>query len=195
MSIVHQTSAVESANTHLPVIELFRTETRREIVRYVVTEVHHDPFRQADIANQINVSCESLRQHRRPLEELGILYCLTDEQKPIPHYRPADTDVVRLLRAGPLGALITLFETSGSRELVDFFLTTADPGISYSLNQIGEKGGPQYQGASNNIPHLVDTRLVTEVDGPRATEYRVNTDSDTYRFLVRLNNTIDATHE
>jgi hypothetical protein len=195
MSIDQKAQTSASFDGYLPVIELFRGKTRQTVVHYVAVNVHHKPFRQADIVDQTKITQESFRKHREMLEELGVITCVTDESENIPHYQPGDTDVIRVLRTWGLKTPLTLFETTGSQALVEFFLTSADSETSYSISQIGREGGPGYDAVSGNISRLVNSRLVTEEAGSRGTEYRLNPESDTYRFILELNNTVHATRK
>ena len=190
MSIDRKSQVSEPIGNCIPVIELFRGEVRQSVVRYAVVNVHRKPFTRSDILDHTEISSESFRKHKNKIEEFGILDCISDECKNIPHYRPAETDVVRSLRMWGLETPLVLFETRGSRKLVEFFLVTADPNRSYSINGIQREGGPGRDAVANNIDDLVNAGLVSEVDGSRGTEYLLDSESETYNHIQNLNRVI-----
>jgi len=174
----------------LPVIELFRGTTRLELLEGVLTELEDGEwYRTGELLDHLSVSRESFRTHMKPMVNFGV-FEIRDPDVNIPHYRVADTEVVRLLREyheSDYMPLTKLLGNTPSRVLVEFFLTQADPERGYSRTKLQEITDAGYQGIKNNIGTLVEAGVLTELEGKRGTKYQVVMDSPVVRFLQELN--------
>lgn len=185
----------------LPIIQLFKSESRRGLLRFALQEADPDIwYTKSDLADIVGYSTESIRKNvgaresgteefrPGPLIEFGV-FDFKDSNAPIPHYRVADTEVMEMLNVFP-GDINTLFELMGltaRQKLVDFFLDHAESGTSYSKNELSKQSEASYQGVQRNIDYLVDVGIVEEVEGTRATEYQRNEDSELLKYLEVLN--------
>lgn len=185
----------------LPIIQLFKSESRRGLLRFALEEA--DPeiwYTKKDLSDIVGYSTESIRKNLGardsqteefrpgPLVEFGV-YDFKDSEAPIPHYRVAETEVIEMLRVFP-GDLNTLFELMGltaRQKLVDFFLDQAESGVSYSQNELSKQSEASYQGVQRNIDFLVDVRIVEEVEGKRGAEYQRNDESELLQYMEVLN--------
>lgn len=181
----------------LPVLELLRPPSRRQITGFALGEMRDDWHQPAEITDGIDVSGETLRKQADVLVEFGVLD-LKSQDAQIPHYRLADSPVVSLLDSWNGHELYDLFkgknrdkkQGNGPRKLVEFFLTQADPDESYSYNRVDEESGINYRTVSGHMSTLVDAGLVVEVEGKQDTEYQLDADSAIYEFLFELNEKI-----
>jgi len=178
-----------------PAIELFRSRTRRALVRHAIENTKSDTWSsKSDLATAIDTSRESVRKQFSSrggmftLVEMGI-YDVSNPDADMPRYRVADSAVIDELRAYEDAGgypLDELFEYSATQDMVLFFLEGADPETSYSQNAIHKEADVHYTSVQNHIDTLVDAEIVEPVEGTRATEYRY-ADSRTTRFILALN--------
>jgi hypothetical protein len=181
--------------TPQPLIELFRTKTRRALVRLAIEDSETRWFTKADLARKTTPSRESIRkeltteqQEIPPLVAFSV-YEINAPDARITRYRPSDSSVVRLLRDANDDLdldLVDFFQSEGRRNLSDWFLFESDRDVSYSMNQIQESG-MHYETVSEHITQLVDSKIVTPTEGVRATNFHVRENSETTRFLYTLN--------
>jgi DNA-binding transcriptional ArsR family regulator len=187
-------SSIESKED-LPVIELYKDTTRREILQYALDELNTDDWvRVGVITDNISVGRESVRKKIGSLVAFGVLD-VKDPDVNIPHYRLADTQVVDVIRGWDGYPLGDLFKTTGRQRIARFFLTKARPSESYSMNAISNESGVKNSTVSNHIDTLVDSGLVDAVEGSRGTEYTLNEDSDLNQYLRELNELLYATYQ
>jgi hypothetical protein len=176
-----------------PVIELFRTEARRGLVRLALDTDDDEWYTKRDLADAVGTSRESIRKQFThdgdfTLVDMGI-YEVRDPDANIPHYRPADTSIMQLLREYEHSGgypLDELFAYAATQDLVLFFLEDAAPDASYSKNQIQDEKGLHYNSVTNHIDTLIDADIVDAVDGARGTEF-TRKESSTVAFLFELN--------
>lgn len=179
----------------LPVIELYKDTTRREILQYALTELDtEDWVRVGKITENISVGRESVRQKIGSLVAFGVLD-VKDPDVNIPHYRLADTQVIEVIREWGGYPLGDLFKTTGRQRIARFFLTKARPSESYSMNAISNESGVKNSTVSSHIDTLVDSGLVDAVEGSRGTEYTLNADGDLNQYLRELNELLYETYQ
>jgi hypothetical protein len=174
----------------LPVIELFRGQTRLELLDAALTELDRDEwYRTGEIVERISTSNESFRKHVKPLLAFDV-FTVRDPDARIPHYQVSNSAVVQLLTKyhnSDQPDLIELLNNSPTRHLVEFFLTRADPEASYSRNKLQQITEAGFHGIKNNIGRLVEAGMLTEVEGTRGTEYQIDESSPVVRFMRELN--------
>lgn len=185
---------MSEVQSYPPVIELFRTPARRQLVR-VALSGDEEWLTKKDLAERVESSRESIRKQftdrdaqLHTMENMGI-FEVRDPDANIPHYRPADTVVLQMLREyhdGTRYPLWELFQYTSRQDMVLFFLEAADPNRSYSKNEIHEQADVHYDSVTNHIDALVDASIVEPVEGKRGTEYQA-VDSKTRRFVEALN--------
>jgi DNA-binding transcriptional ArsR family regulator len=185
----------------LPLIEVFATQTRRDVLAYLVEEAQADGAagteRQwhtlGDIADGTTISRESLRKELSAennvlyLIELGLV-AVKDPDANIRHYQLADTQSAQLLYENDhlLGPLSELLGYTVRQELVTFFLDQADPEAGYTQYALNEQTGISYEALRNHIDTLVEYEIVTAQEGTRSTEYQI-ADSPMVTFCYVLN--------
>lgn len=192
------------------VVELFRTDTRRDIIQAVIAKTvereafeyeDRQKFRKAELIEWTGRSGEAIRQEliyeedgpKAPLFSLGVLEVL-DPDAHIRHFKLADTEVAEMLLLWPEGvvALCELFEKPARRNLVAWFLDQSDPEQSYSQNEIHEASGVGQQAISDHIEILVESDVVEGVEGEediagvRHTEYTL-APTEMVQYLNSLN--------
>jgi hypothetical protein len=177
----------------LPVIELFRGQTRLELLDVALTGLDREKwYRTGMITEQLSTSKESFRKHIKPLVAFDV-FTVRDPDARIPHYQVSDSEVVQLLTEyhnSDQPNLIELLNNTPTRKLVEFFLTRADPEQSYSRNKLQQITEAGFHGIKNNIGRLVDAGMLVEVKGVRSTEYQIDESSPVVRFMRELNETL-----
>lgn len=168
------------------VTRLFGTRARREIIQLTMEDLESDQkVTQSDIMEEVTVGRGSVWKGIDALCSYEVLN-IEDESANIPHYTPGDTRVMNLLNSWKGYPLADLFGAKGRQRLVAFFLSDADPEKAYSKNQLSNYSGAKNQTVSKHIDELVDSGLVCEVDGTRAINYQVATESAIYDLLNQL---------
>jgi len=186
-----------------PAIDLFRNATRRNALQFILETMGDDEWYQTrDFIDGLNTSRESvskeLQHGKGPLIVFGIVDPKHDPMEDTPNiafYRRADSPVIDALRDWDGYDLFDLLGTTGSQRLVTFFLTSASPSESYSINNIRQDTPISYDSATKYMERLVDAGLVVTEEGTRTTRYRVDRDSPIYQFLLELNNTLVDTYD
>lgn len=174
-------------HTRIPLVEAFSGQTRQEMIRFLLTDAEDDRgYQMREVIEHISVSRESLRQNLPALERFGLID-IRDQDKVVPKYVKTDTEVVHLLSEYGGVDLLDLLEATGTRKLVQFFLTEADPDRSYSKNAIREESNVGYNSVTKYTDDLADTGLLARVEGPRSDQYRVRPDSPLANYLTALN--------
>jgi len=183
----------------IAVTQLFKTETQQRVIDYAITEMQSDRWYQTgQIAEEVGKSRNAVADVIQPREgvigpliQFGVIEAKHNPMNMpnIPQYTVADTLVVDLLRAWDGYNLSDLFEYSGAQELVAFFVLEGDD-TAWSANQIRHEMGASFEMVKRHIGTLVDAGLVIEEETPRTTAYRLDTGSDIYQFLGRLNNAV-----
>lgn len=190
----------------LPVVELFNTDTRRDVIDWILSQTDTDEsHRLGDLVDPVGKSRESLRKEIGARSVGGeartppaIAFGLLDVHDPtadIPHYTVADSPVISLLDDWDGYPLTELFGLTSRQRLVGFYLDTADPTESYSMTGLSKESPVGYEGVRDNIDILVAAGLVREVKGKRGTEYQVATDSEIYAYLRELNEAVVVAYE
>jgi len=183
------------------ITQLFSSESKRHLIQAVLDgEIEQgQKYRIGELADSIGKSKNSIR----PLIETGptrigdlVLFGVFEptheptQQPNIPHYRVRDdSPVVELLEQWDGYPLFDLFHTSGSQDLVSFFLLEGD-GDAWSFNQIQNNAPITYHSCRKYMDMLVESGLVTTEEGTRTTRYRLDTDSEMWQFLAQLNTAI-----
>jgi len=187
-----------------PVIELFRSNTRRALIEFALTEMADESMQTRELIDGIDFSRKSVtaQLHGKqagngPLVLFGILdpnHDPIEDDPNITFFTLADTSVTQLVADWDGYPLTELFSTSGAQKLVRFFIMDANPDEYYSVTQLRSRDNLGYEAATNYIDWLVDAGLVETTETARATKYRVDTDSELYIFLRRLNDALVDTY-
>lgn len=185
----------------LPIIQLFKSESRRGLLRFALTEADPEKwYTKTELSDIVGYSTESVRKNLGardeqtgefrpgPLVEFGV-YDFKNSDAPIPHYRVSDSEVMEMLSVfpGDINMLFELYSLTARQKLVDYFLDQAESGVSYSKNELSKKSEASYQGVQRNIDFLVDVGIVEEVEGTRATEFQRNDESELLEYMEVLN--------
>jgi len=179
----------------LPVIQVFKDKTRRELIAYSLRELDTDSWTKTGAFREnTSVGRESIRQKIGVLVAYGVLEVKNPDVN-IPHYRLADTQVIDAIREWDGYPLSELFAFKGRQSLVQFYLTKADPEQSYSMNGIARESSVKNATVSDHIDVLVDAGLVDAVEGTRSTEYQLDVGSSLYQYLHELNEVLYETYQ
>lgn len=189
-----------------PVIELFRGEVRRKLLRLAIREGTNDEwawYNKSDLATICDVSQESIRTEmsngrRGGKERPGLLvqFGIFEPRDPsgnTVHYRVSNSDVVKMLRASPIDPeqLIDLLASTARQRLMTFFFDHLDE--SFTKNGIVKKGGSSNDGV-DHIDELVDANIVDVDDDDGWTEYQL-ADTEVVEYLWALNGLLIQTYE
>jgi hypothetical protein len=174
----------------LPIIELFRGQTRLGLLELALHDLDREEwYRTGEIVGQLPISSESLRKHILPLRSLEV-FTVRDPDANIPHWKVADSEVIRLLdeyHESEHPSLLELLNNVPTRKLVEFFLTRANPEQSYSRNKLQQTTEAGFHGIKDNIDRLAEAGIVETVEGKRSMEYRLTPNEPIVRFLQQLN--------
>jgi predicted transcriptional regulator len=187
-----------------PVIELFRSNTRRKLIEFALTEMDDQQVQTRELIEGTDLSRKSVtsqlhgeRAGNGPLILFGVLdpnHDPIEDDPNIAFFTLADTPVTQLLAEWDGYPLVELFGTSGAQKLVRFFIMEADPDEYYSVTDLREQDSLGYEAATNYIEWLVEAGLAETTETARTTKYRVDTDSELYTFLRRLNDALVDTY-
>jgi hypothetical protein len=183
-----EAAVVEDIELH--VIELFKNETRRELLPFVLDEMGDERLNLADMTDALSQSRESTAKavHRETPSALdyGVLET-ENEDANIPHYQRGDNRVVQLLESWDGFPLPELFE-GAKKTLIRFFLTEASTQEWYSPYQIDKKTSSNINTIQKNIDALVEAGFLNARPGKRPDkEYRSPTESRLRSYFLELN--------
>lgn len=188
----------------LPVVELFRTATNRQVIEYLLKQDPEAPLRRNEIMDATNLSRESLSRAIGTPDEWGPLYLfgIVDVPNPegsMPRVHRCKSEVMAFLETNKTYDLGQWFELPARQKLTEFFLQRADPEKQYTRYKIVEESGSSYPGVDNNMAAYIEANIISRHDtdeGARADEYfRLNEDSEVLNALYVLNDLLYDTHE
>jgi len=190
----------------LPAVEIFATQTRREIIKYLLERAQQDGAvgreRQwhtiSDIEDNTSVSRESLRKELSSsdqilhLLELGVVVVRNPDVN-IRHYQLAKTYPARTLYENDhlIDHLIELFDSPARRKLITFFLDEADPEETYTKYALAEELGVSYNALRDHMPILFRHDIIGKQEGSRSDEYFI-AESPLTEFLRMLNESLSV---
>lgn len=177
--------------TDLPFVELFRTATRRQLIKFAIEGMERDrEYAKWEILDNVEIGDESVRKEMPNLIKFGVFVNTTGDKANIPHYKVAESDVISILSSWNAASWYELFGTKGCQKILVFFFTVADESHPYSMNQIHKEFDISYTTVSENIDTIADTDLVKAREGKQATRYQADRDTEIYDDLLRLNNVL-----
>ncbi|QSG09593.1 helix-turn-helix domain-containing protein [Halapricum desulfuricans] len=167
----------------LPVVQLFGSETRRDLVQFALTTA--DPERQY---TKSDLKDATDRSHTTIIKEIGrqdddklmagpmVRFGIFEPGSPdarIVHYTIGDNSIIAYLRNCPtdIEEVIEVFDTPGRQQLISFFLDLAG-NESHTKAAIERGADVSYQTVVDQITNLIDSGIVEEVKGLRGPEYQ-----------------------
>jgi hypothetical protein len=203
----------------LPIVEMVAGATRRDLIDWALDHVENgddsdtessvtagpsstqpaeagdEYYTQRAIAEDIERSAESLRQHLEPMVAFGVLD-VSSEDAHFKRYTPSESPVLDALATWDGPSLTDLLATTARQKLLTFFLDQSDSDEFYSMAAIDRESPVSYQGVRNNIDVFVDIGLLETEETGRGTQYSLDTDSDLAAFCYELNQLLaDVYHE
>jgi len=190
-----------SETAHLPVIEFMSTQSRRALIDFALTNGDTDTlYTKRDLSEKVGYSTDKISNslgtseslgHGKPgpLVEFGIFETVGSDDATMYRYKIANSDVTTLLKDSPfdLHEFLTIFEKTGRKRLISFFLDGVDPTKQYSKNKLSNTAPVSYQTVNNYIDELVELGVVIAVEGPRGPQYQRNNNSELLGYMVELN--------
>lgn len=176
----------------LGVIDLVRNPTRQKLVQWAVDHCDDDSWIiKGDLTNEIDASPESVRKNINPMIKYGV-FEIKNPDAQIKHYRVDDTPVTDILCSWDYYSPLKLLGTTVRQDVVEFYLDMADPDEGYSKGQIERKADVSRYGLNKKgvIEDLVECGFLREVEGTRATNYQLNSDSPLPDAIRRLNEAV-----
>jgi hypothetical protein len=195
-----------ASDVNLHVIELLDTPTRRKIIEYVQNELDEDSqIRVQEVMEYTDLTRTSINNELDTpgsILEYNILALDSEPDVNSKHYCRGESQVLDLLEAWDGYSIIELFESEARRDIIQFFLTEANPQQWYSTYTLAEneESVGTYETIGDHLDKLVRSGLLTARDfsgdeeGERErTEYRCPTGTPLRSQLLEINQA--ARHE
>jgi len=182
--------AAVGEDVELHVIELFKNETRRDLISFILDEMGDKRMNKTDISDSLphsgNSTARGIHGETPSFLDYGVLET-ENPDAPNPHYQRGENHVVQLLESWDGYPLPDLFDR-GKKPLIDFYLTEASTQEWYSPYQIDQKSDSDINTIQKHIGTLVDAGFLNARPGNRADkEYRSPTQSHLRSYLLELN--------